>query len=319
MTGGPTAEPWLVIFNPAAGNARRREQLVAIERALRATGMSIESAATAGPRDGERIARDAVIGGRRRLLIAGGDGSAHDVVNGVMSTGPELARSVMLALAPLGTGNDWARTLGLPSDPTRLAAVLARANTVAHDVGVIDFLPRGRKARRWFVNVAGAGYDSYVISRLPAQVPSRSSYLAGVVAGLLRYRPPRFVIGKPERVIDERLWVIFVANARYCGNAMDVAPHARIDDGRLDIVAVAALHPLRVLARLRKLYDGSLVGDPAVRSFATERLLIEATPVTEVEADGQIVGSTPVEIGIEPGALRVVAGTANDSRQAEVR
>jgi YegS/Rv2252/BmrU family lipid kinase len=310
MTGGGAAEPWLVVFNPAAGNARRREQLTALERALQAAGVALEIVATSAPRDGERIAREAVLAGRRKLLIAGGDGSAHDVVNGVMSTGVELARSVLLGFAPLGTGNDWARTLGLPRDPAQLAAAIARAETIAHDVGVIDFAPHGRAARRWFVNVAGAGYDSFVISSLPAQVPSRLAYLSGAVAGLLRYHPPRFLIDDAGRTFDERLWVVFVANARYCGNSMHVAPHARIDDGRLVVVAVDALHPLRVLGKLRRLYDGSLARDPAVRSFATERLRIDATPVTAVEADGQIVGSTPVEIGIEPGALRVVVAAA---------
>jgi len=151
-----------------------------------------------------------------------------------------------------------------------------------------------------------AGYDAFVLSRLPAQTPSRLSYLRGAIGGLLQYRPPRFLIRNAGRAFDERLWVAFVANGRFCGNGMHVAPRARTDDGRLDVVAIAALHPARVLARLPKLYSGTIAADPAVRSFTTDRLHIDATPAASVQADGQLVGSTPAAFAIVPGALRVL-------------
>ena len=303
LRGGP--EPWLAIFNPASGNSSRRAHWRGIEQALRAANLPLEIVETDGPRHGAEIARAAVVSGRRRILIAGGDGSAHDVVNGVMQTGA-LASEVTLALAPLGTGNDWARTLRITSEPRELAALLRSGRTVAHDVGTIEFSSTAKTPRCWFINVAGAGYDAFVLSRLPAQTPSRLSYLRGAIGGLLQYRPPRFLIRNAGRAFDERLWVAFVANGRFCGNGMHVAPRARTDDGRLDVVAIAALHPARVLARLPKLYSGTIAADPAVRSFTTDRLHIDATPAASVQADGQLVGSTPAAFAIIPGALRVL-------------
>lgn len=303
LRGGP--EPWLAIFNPASGNSSRRAHWRGIEQALRAANLPLEIVETDGPRHGAEIARAAVVSGRRRILIAGGDGSAHDVVNGVMQTGA-LASEVTLALAPLGTGNDWARTLRSTSEPHELAALLRSGRPVAHDVGTIEFSSTAKTPRCWFINVAGAGYDAFVLSRLPAQTPSRLSYLRGAIGGLLQYRPPRFLIRSAGRAFDERLWVAFVANGRFCGNGMHVAPRARTDDGRLDVVAIAALHPARVLARLPKLYSGTIAADPAVRSFTTDRLHIDATPAASVQADGQLVGSTPAAFAIIPGALRVL-------------
>ena len=304
LRGGP--EPWLAIFNPASGNSSRRAHWRGIEQALRAANLPLEIVETDGPRHGTEIARAAVVSGRRRILIAGGDGSAHDVVNGVMQTGA-LASEVTLALAPLGTGNDWARTLGVTGEPRELATLLRSGRTVAHDVGTIEFSSTAKTSRCWFINVAGAGYDAFVLSRLPAQTPSRLSYLRGAIGGLLQYRPPRFLIRNAGRAFDERLWVAFVANGRFCGNGMHVAPRARTDDGRLDVVAIAALHPARVLARLPKLYSGTIAADPAVRSFTTDRLHIDATPAASVQADGQLVGSTPAAFAILPGALRVLS------------
>jgi YegS/Rv2252/BmrU family lipid kinase len=303
LRGG--TEPWLAIFNPASGNSDRRTHWRAIAEALRAAGLPLETVETRGPGHGAQIARDAVVSGRRRLLIAGGDGSAHEVVNGVMRTGT-LAGEATLALAPLGTGNDWARTLGVTGEPRQVAALLRSGRTVAHDVGTIEFAAESKTPPCWFINVAGAGYDAFVLSRLPARTPSPLSYLRGAIGGLLQYRPPRFLIRNAGRAFDERLWVAFVANGRFCGNGMHVAPRARTDDGRLDVVAIAALHPARVLARLPKLYRGTIAADPAVRSFTTDRLRIDATPAAAVQADGQLVGSTPAEFAIVPGALRVL-------------
>jgi YegS/Rv2252/BmrU family lipid kinase len=303
--GSRRAEPWLAIFNPASGNDRRRAQWQSVGRVLRTAGIRIDVVETAGPRHGATIARDAVVAGRRRILIAGGDGSAHDVVNGVMQTG-ERARDVTLALAPLGTGNDWARTLGMPRDPARLAAALASGVEQPHDVGLIEFTAEPHRPRCWFVNVAGAGYDAFVLSRLPTRVRSRLRYLCGAVTGLRAYRPPRFRVRTAGRDFEERLWVTFVANGRYCGGGMQVAPHARIDDGKLDVVAIEALESLRILAKLSKLYRGTIASDPAVRAFASERLGLDAAPAAAVEADGQVVGTTPVEFSVVHGALRVI-------------
>ncbi len=159
-----------------------------MERALRAGGtrprrrMDDRRPATARasrPRPGARC---------RRFLVAGGDGSVHDVVNGLMrgatgarrpaSTGSD--RTPTVVPLPLGTGNDWARSLGLPNDPTALAALIRRGNTVSHDVGRIDFAesrPATTAQTCWFINVAGAGFDAHVIERMPARTPSRLAYL----------------------------------------------------------------------------------------------------------------------------------------------
>lgn len=276
-------------------------------------GIAFDVERTQAAHDGEQIARHAVLAGGRRLLVAGGDGSVHDVVNGIMSAG-ELHREATLAVAPLGTGNDWARSLGMDLAPPELATSIRAARTISHDVGVIDFPHAVPLRRRWFVNVAGAGYDAYVLRRLPHHVPSRLAYLRAALAGLLRYRAPRFTISMDGRVIDRRLLLAFVANAQACGNGMQVAPVARVDDGLLDLVTIDDVGILRALLKIAKLYRGTILGDPVAHHLRTARLRIEADPPAEVEAEGQIVGSTPAEFSILPGALRVVVPAARDAR-----
>lgn len=292
-------------MNPLAGRSRGHSW-PPFEQALRDAGIALEVDHTRAHRDGERVAVEALRAGRRRFLVAGGDGSVHDVVNGIMSAGQARIADVTLGVVPLGTGNDWARSLGMDLPPDELVAAIAAARTLSHDVGVIDFPEARPPLRRWFVNVAGAGYDAYVLRRLPSYVPSTLTYLRGALAGLLRYRAPRFTISVNGRLLDRRLLLAFVANAQACGNGMQVAPVARVDDGLLDLVTIDEVGTLRALSKIAKLYRGTILGDPVVHHLRAADLRIDADPPAEVEAEGQIVGSTPAVFSVLPGALRVV-------------
>jgi diacylglycerol kinase (ATP) len=309
-----TPESWLAIVNPASGRARSRAIWPVTERALREAGVRCDVVTTTHPHAGETIARQAVLGGRRRILIVGGDGSVHDVLNGVMDSATPGDEPVTLAVAPDGTGNDWARSLGIDRDPSAIAGSIVSGRTMALDVGMIDFPRAVPAARRWFVNVAGAGYDAHVISRLPARVPSRLAYLRGAIGGLATYRSPDFRITAGEHRFEGRLLLAFVANGRYCGHGMIVAPVARLDDGLFDLVMIREVGLVTVLAKIAKLYRGTILADPVTQHLKCAAVSIDTEPPVAVEADGQVVGRTPAVFSMRPGAIRVVAPGAPPGR-----
>jgi YegS/Rv2252/BmrU family lipid kinase len=305
-------DTWLAIVNPASGGSRARTGWPAVERALRAAGVALDVVHTSSAHDGKDIARRAVHEGRRRLLAAGGDGSVNDVLNGIMDAGLAPDDVVTLAPVPLGTGNDWARSLGIRRDPRCIAAAIASSRTILHDVGVIDFpaVPDASRRRHWFINVAGAGFDAHVIGRLPRQVPSALAYLGGALRGLATYRSPAFRITTDQAVIEDRLLLAFVANAQYCGNRMHVAPTAQPDDGLFDVIAIREVGLGAVLMKLAKLYRGTILGDPVVRHWRAAAVCIDASPTVMVQADGQLLGMTPARFSIRRQAVRVVVGEA---------
>lgn len=306
------SNPWLVIVNPASGRPDGGAGWRGIERALHESGLSFESVHTQHPGHGETLARQAMQAGRRHILAVGGDGSVNEVVQGVMTAGLADTREVTLAVAPTGTGNDWARSLGIGRDPRQIARALAAGRTLLHDVGAVDF-PASGAPRRWFINVAGAGYDAWVTERVPRPVPSAFTYLGIALAGLVRYRSPQFRITTDGQQVEGRLLLAFVANGRYCGNRMNVAPTARMDDGLFDLLAVDELSLLQVLPKLAKLYGGRILGDPAVRHFRSAAVRIETDPPVTVQADGQVLGPTPAEFSLRPRALTVATGPAGPS------
>jgi YegS/Rv2252/BmrU family lipid kinase len=301
---------WLAIVNPAAGRRDGGAGWRAVEAALRTAGVALDAAHTAAVGDAAGLAVSALREGRRRLIAVGGDGSVNEVVQGVMDAGLPDTREVTLALAPHGTGNDWARSIGMPLDPGGIACAIATGRTMLHDVGAIDFPADPGARRRWFINVAGAGYDAVVTARVPRPVPSAVTYLRLALAGLVRYRSPAFRIRADGRVIEGRLLLAFVANARYCGNRMYVAPTASMDDGLLDVVAVDELSLLQVLPKLAKLYGGRILGDPAVRHLRAARVRIDTDPPVILQADGQVLPPTPAEFSVAKQAIRVVTGPA---------
>lgn len=321
VANSPSNAAWLVIVNPVAGRSRRDARAWrAMEQALRRAGLAYDIEWTTGPGDGARIAAEAWQRGRPRLLVAGGDGSVHDVVNGLMRArhadgapaSTALSSTPTVVPLPLGTGNDWARSLALPSDPAVLAAIIRRDQVVSHDVGRIDFGIAGVTAAQscWFINVAGAGFDAHVIERMPARTPSKFAYLTGALRELARYRSPAFrLTADDDREAAARtLLLAFVANGSYCGGRMRVAPNARQDDGAFDLVTIADVGLLRALPKLAKLYAGNLLRDPLVQHRLVTKVRIDAQPVAGIEADGQFVGRTPVVISVEPGALRTLRG-----------
>jgi YegS/Rv2252/BmrU family lipid kinase len=295
---------WLVIVNPASGRPDGGHRWRRIESALRDAGLPFEALHTRSAGDGEALAREALLGGCRRIVAAGGDGSVNEVLQGIMGAGLANTCELTLGVIPTGTGNDWARTLGMPRDPADVARVLVSGHTVLHDVGAIDFAEGG--TRRWFVNVAGAGYDAWVVERLPRPVSSSLTYIGVALRGLAGYEAPHFTIEADAARIEGRLLLAFVANARYCGNRMHVAPTARIDDGELDLLAVHELSRWQVLPKLVRLYSGLILDDPAVRHLRAARVRITSDPPAAVQADGQVVGRTPAVFSLRSRALRVL-------------
>ena len=301
----PPDPRWRVIVNPASGRPDGGAGWRAIEAALRSAGVKLDVVHTEQPGHGGELAQAALLEGCRHIAVAGGDGSVNEVVQGVMSAGLADTREVTLAVIPTGTGNDWARTLGITRRPADIARAMAGGRTMLHDVGAID-LPDRDPSRRWFINVAGAGYDAYVTERVPRPVPSALTYLGIALEGLARYRAPHFRITADGETVEGPLLLAFVANAQYCGNRMHVVPTARTDDGRLDVLAVRELSLLAVWPKLVKLYTGRILGDRAVRHLRAQRVRIETEPPAMIQADGQIVGKTPAEFSLLPQALRVV-------------
>jgi YegS/Rv2252/BmrU family lipid kinase len=299
---------WFVIVNPVSGGGRARRRWPQLAAALARHGIQHDSAVTSRAGHAVQLAQQAIASGHRRLLALGGDGSFNELINGLVAQQEVPLETLLAAVAPLGTGNDWARTMQVPDDPDLLAAAMARGRTRRVDLGIAE-VPAlsGKAARRLaFHNNAGAGINAEALRLTPRGGPRAFAYLVGLARALIRYRAPEFEVSIDGRLRSGRYLIALAANGHYYGAGMRLAPGAQVDDGFFDLALVETMPILGALRRLPKLFNGKLATDPAVQMVRCRSVTIRATPACGVEVDGQDFGSTPVTLTLQPGALNVL-------------
>jgi len=299
------ADPVFVVFNPASGKGRGARLVGPVLAALSAGG-PVAHGLTAAAGDEARVAREAVARGFTTIVAVGGDGTWGGVANGILESG--AADRVSLGLIPGGTGCDLASSLGIPARDIPACARIVRE-------GVTRTIDVGRIEGRYFVNVAGFGFDIAVIEDSRDVRWLRGSLLYLYCAVRQLYRFPGFPVtmavdGGPERR-QEMLMLVF-ANAKVFGGGFKIAPEADLADGRLDTVVFANIPLHRRFPIMVKLLRGTHRADPAVeavrgRSF---RLRFDAPPAYETDGEWNRARSAELVVETVPAALRVLVPAA---------
>jgi diacylglycerol kinase (ATP) len=293
----------LVIIANARSGVRRLRRA---ERVLREHGVEYRIVRTTGPGHAVEAARDALRGGVRCLVAAGGDGTVHEVANAILAEG---AGDALLGVLPIGSGCDFVRTFGIPRDAGKAARRLAAGTVRVIDVGKVTF---GTGAIRYFVNIAEAGLGGAVVARaarLPAVLgPSR--YLAALWLVLPGFRRASVRFGADGESADGEqaghALNIVVANCRYYGGGMQISPDSAPDDGILDVLIVSGPKSA-AFTTMPKIYLGRQLPHRYITTQRVSELRVEAEPSFVIEADGEVLGSTPATFEIIPGALRLMA------------
>ena len=297
-----------IIVNPAAGNGAVGRRWPAIEQCLQELGYSYTVKFTEYRGHAIRLVEDAVLKGHRYLMGLGGDGTNHEMANGILSQQVVPPQDITYALLPIGTGNDWARMYGIPHDPRQRLQRLREGKTVLQDAGKIRYHRDGEVAERFFINVAGMAYDAFIARQLDRHhFVSRLQYLLMVGQYLFQYRltPARLHFNGQQ--VDDSFYTINIGLCRYSGGGMQFVPQAVPDDGLFALTFARRLPKWEVLRQTPRFYNGTILQHPRIEGHQTARLQVEhfgAVP-TLLEADGEFLGETPAEFTILEKALRI--------------
>jgi YegS/Rv2252/BmrU family lipid kinase len=300
----PVTATWFAILNPASGGGRALRDRARIEACLREQGLEWTTAVSQHPGATIELAARALREGFSHFIAIGGDGTLNEIVTGLFAHGQRP--QCTLGLIPVGRGNDWARTHRIPRSYDDAVALLRTGHTAAHDIGVAELGPPERRVRRCFINVAGVGFDAYVVAQTRATRLGPFTYLVGLLRGFVGYRAPRLRLVAEGEDSEAPMFVAFAALGRYCGGGMHVAPQARPDDGLLDVTLIGEVGKLDLIVNLRRLFDGTILAYRKVRTLRVPRLEVSAAEPVGVQADGEWIGETPVTFSVLPQALRVV-------------
>lgn len=314
--------PMRVIVNPRAGRGAVDRGWPAARTVLDEAGLTYEPVVTERAGHATEAARDAVRQGIRFVVAVGGDGTIHEVVNGLMGRDGPLDRELVLGVVSAGSGCDFVKTFGIPKEPAEGARHLLGDSLWGRlDVGRVTHRGRdGRETFRWFPNIAEAGLGAEVVaiaSKMPKWLGG-SVYRLAAARGLMRHKQAEVKVkmhGRKARgtrpdapledlVFDGRASMIVVANCQFYGGGMRVAPRAIPSDGLLDALI---FHGPKsdVMKTSPKMFKGEHVPHRNIAEYLVNSLTIEGDRPVLIEADGEVIGTTPASFSVVPEALRL--------------
>jgi diacylglycerol kinase (ATP) len=298
--------PLVVIANPRSGRGKVAAHLPEIERILTDAQLSYRIVRTTHPGHATEVARDALARGERYLVAVGGDGTVHEVVNGMLDGGGPVAADAVLGVVAAGSGCDLVRSFGLPGDTLQAARHLAGDQVRPIDVGRVTYTDGPAEVTRYFPNIAEAGLGGAVVARaarLPAVLgPAR--YLAGFWLTLPGFRPATVRLDVDGQAYQWRAHNVVVANCRFYGGGMQISPKSEPDDGALDVLVMAGPKS-DALTTLPKVYRGTHLPHRNVAELRASRVRVEADPPFLIEADGESLGTTPATFEIIRTPIRL--------------
>lgn len=302
---------WFVIVNPIAGSGKGLDDYPLISKLLRDNNIKCEAVFTEHKYHATELTVSAIEAGFRHIIVIGGDGTLHEVVNGIYIQKSASPEDVTIAMISVGTGNDWIRMLGIPRRYSEAIRAIREGYTFLQDVAAVEYEEAHYRQTRYMANVAGIGFDAAVIRRLQNQKAKsrlgKTAYLWCMIRSFFSYKATGVKIWVDDKLIyNNLLFSMAIGVGKYNGGGMQQLPDAVADDGLLDITMIKPLHWWHVLFRIRRLFNGTIYSIGHVLYAQGGRIRIESTPEAPLEIDGELLGATPIEFSVRHREVRVI-------------
>ena len=305
------SHPWTLIRNPRSASGKGQKQWPRIESLLQAQGIDYEVLVTESPAHAIELAREAVLKGARKLCAVGGDGTVNEVINGLFSQDEVPASEVLVAQIPIGTGNDWCRTMNIPTKHEAAVALLKEGKEVVQDVGVVQWKGGEEEKQRHFVNIGGMGYQAFVgivaNERKARGKGGIFGYVSALLSCLVKFHAMDVSLEMGDQKVPEtKVFSMAVGICKYNGGGMKQCPEAIIDDGQFDITIINDLPKFKVVRNVPNLFNGSFIRkNKEVETYRSPELKVNAPAGWLLEVDGENIGEGSATFSIKPKALRV--------------
>ena len=296
---------WFIIANPTSGNRKFSKKWNEIQQLLKTNTIDYSFAITAYSKHEIELVQNAIQQGYKNIISVGGDGTLHHVVNGIMTQRYVKSSNITIAVIPVGTGNDWIKTYNIPNNIKKAIKIISNKNTILQDIGILE---TKNKYVRYFNNVAGLGYDGYIVNKLKKLKRFGSlSYLLAGTYGLLFYKKSVFKITFDDKKIETNCLMTILGICKFSGNGMQFTKDVHTSDGFLDITIAKNITLLDLILNIHKLYNGKFVYHKKVETYKTKKITV--TPKISkpyIQADGELIGTGKVKVSIIEKAINFV-------------
>lgn len=307
------ATEWFVIVNPNAGKRKGQHDWLHIARMMGEAGIEFTNIFTEHRDHAVMLTRKFIENGFRKIIVVGGDGTLNEVVNGIFTQKHVDPSEITLAMIPVGTGNDWCRMYNIPNDYREAIALITNGKNFRQDTGMVKFYNSlGQEKTRYFINMAGMGFDALVAKKTNRQKESGRggpfSYFVNIFVSLFAHRVSKTTIILDNETIHQEVFSMTVGICQFNGGGMKQAPNAKPDDGLFDLTVIRPIGKFKIIRNVIKLFDGSFTRLPEVSTYISSGIVIRSVTPMYLEVDGESLGHTPFEFSILPKSLNVIIG-----------
>jgi diacylglycerol kinase (ATP) len=293
-----------LIYNPSAGREEMKKRLPDVLQRLEQAGIETSTYATTAEGDATREAAQAIERGYDYIIGAGGDGTLHEIVNGMS----EKLNRPPLGILPLGTTNDFARALNIPKNWEKACDLIAKQYTTSIDIGKVN--------DRYFINILGGGSMTELTYEVPSKLKTMIGQLAYYMKGLEklpRLSPIDVHIKTAEKEYREEAMVFLISNSHSVGGLEKLSPGASLHDGLLDVLVLKKCNLAEFLRIVTLALRGEHIHDPHVFQFQTKYLEIYSSDRVQLNLDGEYGGTLPVKISTLQNHIKVIVDESGKS------
>lgn len=306
------SEKWLVVLNPNAGGLLAQREWPAIKKELLNEDFQFEMVKTKCRLDAIQIVKNKISKGFRKIIAIGGDGTLHEVVNGIMQQNVIPPNEILLALISVGTGNDWIKTHLISSDFKEAIQQIKLGKTMNQDVGRVTFKnDEENKETRYFVNSVGIGFDARVVKYIQPKKTKgkskKSDYMKGLIRSLFSNKNIQSLIHLDETRIETKIYNLTIGVCQFKGGGFKLLPKAIPDDGLLDVTLACKITKRKLIVSLPKLFGGKVDKIKYFDFYQVKDLNLDISSPICFEADGEFLGHHPLQVSIIPNQLKLIS------------
>ena len=300
-----TSKNWFVIINPTSGNGACKKKWPKIEKALKLNNFNFHFTFTEYSKHSIYLVQNAIEKGYTHIICVGGDGTLHNIVNGIMSQTTILSSAIHVGMIPVGTGNDWVKTHHIPLDYEKAIEIIVNENITCQDIGKIVF-PNQTIPAVYFNNLAGVGFDGFVVSKVHKYKHYGAlAYLFGALAGLFSFHPFSSTIRINSKEYSGKTLMVLIGLCKYSGGGMQLTNSANPFDGLFDVSIAGDLSKLEVVKNLKNLFNGKIINHNKVVSINSDLICIDINQkeLPYIQADGELIGVGNIQVSLLPKAF----------------
>ena len=300
-------DKWFVIVNPASGNGAAKKKWKHINNELIKQKFDFDFKFSEYKNHSSKLVKKVLKQNFTKIICVGGDGTLHNILNGILSLNLTNIYEIKIGIIPIGTGNDWVKNYAISTNYKKAIAILKNENTVSQDIGKITILSTNNIV--YFNNLAGIGLDGFVVNKVNNYKKLGTlAYIVGALVSLTSYKKPTLKIELNKKVISGKTLMLLIGLCKYSGGGMQLTKNSNPTNGLFDISYIQKINLVTILSNIKGLFNGNITNHKLVNNYKTSSIKIQVldTEKTYIQADGELIGSGNFSVELLPKAIHFI-------------